>query len=349
VKPLVINGKSAWCLACVAAITRIFYGIMTDSPELFHAGWISVILGGIITLPLFISIESISKYIDKKGIAARIASFVFLVNALLDGAITARCISNSATYVAFNHSVRFFLLLPLFLAILWALYCGGEALGSAARLWIWVFPLFMIVIIIFQLPQYRWTWLTPVLGPGIKEILDGTVDSAGWISSVAGLLFLGSGGKDAYKRGSLIKLHATIISVSLVLIVLRYMMAPSLLSSGNRTRIFHLDLILTNGRAPLLLQLPLTIIWFISLFNLLSASSFVASACLQMLFARFKTPVCIISAIAITGALSMSVITERIPSGFYSDWQFAFNALGIIIPMVHTACKGGKMECSCAE
>lgn len=331
-----ISRSNAINVATVAAISRVFFGTVIDSPELMNAGWISVILGSILATPIYICVEQITRY-DSRSAYERIDNSVlqkllaaaFLINALLDGGNSARGISNSASYVAFNHAIRFYLLVPLFLAMLWAVHCGGDAVGSSARLWRLISPAFILIIIIAQLNQYRWTWLTPVLGPGYIRIFKGAVDTAGWLSGLAGLLIM-SNGMPKRKNGiSYIPLMvATVVSL---LIVLRQMMAPVLLTSQDRNRMLQLDFMLSNGRSPLLLQLPLIVIWFVSLFNLLVCDCFVSAAYIRRLFPRLNDLICGLAGIILTAALSMSYLTDRFAADLFSSWQYALNASAVAV------------------
>ena len=333
---LVISRSSAINIATVAAISRIFFGAVIDSPELMNAGWISVILGSIIASPIFVCIDQITRDDVKSAydhinnrILQKMLAAVFIINALLDGGISARCISNSASYVAFNHAIRFYLLVPLFLATLWAIHCGGDSIGASARLWKLISPAFILIIIIAQLNQYRWTWLTPVLGPGCIHIFNGAVDVAGWLSGFAGLLILSEG--KPKRKNSISYIPLTVAAATSFLIILRQMMSPVLLASHNRSRMLQLDFMLSNGRSPLLLQLPLIVIWFVSLFNLLACDCFVSAAYIRRLFPRLNSLICSFAGIILTAAMSMSYMTDRFAEDLFSSWQYVVNAASVAV------------------
>lgn len=352
-KRLSLNCSSALNIACVAGITRVFYGIVIDTPSLYNAGWISVILGGIISFPLFLCVENIYRNTGNtvfdmtvNTVSCKVIFLLYLFTTLYDGASVARCISNSASYTAFNHAIRFFLLLPLFAGILFAICRGGNAIGFSARTWMLVFPVFMIIIIAFQLTKYRWTWLMPLLGPGIRSILNGGISVAGWISSTLVIFLLSAPNISDKPKYNGIKMHAKIVIVSALLVILRQMMAPTQISALERTRMYQLDLMLTNGRAPVMLQLPLTIIWFVSMFHLQVFDCFVAAALLQRILPKLKTIYCGIISIVVTGMLSMSVFTERIALNMFCKYQFIFNAAGLLFIKIILNLKRGKHLCS---
>jgi len=352
VKKLSITRNCAANIACVSMVTRVFYGIVIDSPDLYHAGWISVLLGGVLAFPLFFCISqmcssvngSIAGSIENAG-AVRLIAVFFLISSLFDGAITARCISNSASYTAFNHSVRFFLLLPLFIAVLWALYCGGDGIGSSAGIWLHILPLFLVVITIFQATEYRWTWLTPVFGTGITSVLNGAVNVAGWMANTAGIFLFSSVLIHENKRLNILKIYVFSVILSAILVVSRYMMAPTLLDLGERTRMHQLDIMLTNGRAPLILQMPLIIMWFVSMFHLLACDCFIASMCIGYIFPRLKSVLCVVSTISLTVLLSMSIFTEYSVVKRFSVYQYLLNATGILTALMAIGMKGGKKQC----
>ena len=124
------------------------------------------------------------------------------------------------------------------------------------------------------------------------------------------------------------------------------MMVPTLIHTGDRTRMYQLDLMLTNGRAPLILQLPLLVIWFISLFNLLSCDCLIAAASIQRLFLGIRTIICSAISVILVWLMSMSVFTDRRFEAFISTWQFVINAVAVFLGSIAFAQKGGPLACS---
>ena len=345
-----ININNAATLACVMAASRVFFGVNIDTTELYNSGWISILLGGIIAFPLFFCIQRHVSAVQAGNSIPnhpliRVSSLIFGIAALLDSAITARCISNSASYAAFNHSIRFFLLVPLYIVVIWTVYCGGDAIGSNARIWIKLFPLYMLIIVACQITKYRITWLFPILGPGTNGLFRGAIKAAGWISTASAILIFSDKPGENCKRTNLYLVYGLIVLIPTALTLLRNMMAPVLISSDARTRMFELDLMLTNGRSPLLLQLPLIVMWFISLFNLLCGDVFIVCAAITKLLPRIKPIYCVLAAAFASVFLSMSVLSEQNMEVLFSDWQFVVNASAVAVIMLGSLLKGGMQEC----
>lgn len=339
-KKLTITCNSALNLILVCAITRVYFGIIIDAPEMMNAGWISVLLGCGLALPVYLCIGRMNQDSDSSLLAGvrsaglrRTLAVALAFNSLMDGGISARCVSNSASYVAFNHAIRFFLLVPLFLSALWAIACNGDAIGGAARLWKLTTPGLMFIVVVIQWPQYRWTWLAPILGPGPGAILDGAVDVAGWISGFSGLLMLCQRPVSRCENKKILFLPLIIGAAAAGLVIIQRMMAPILLTANHRSRMFQLDFMLSNGRVPLILQLVLIIIWFVSLFNLMAFHCFTTAICIQQIFPKMKRMYCGGLSILLMAALSMSYLTDRISEAAFSKGQFLLNAavVGLIM------------------
>lgn len=340
-KNLTITCNSALNLILVSAIARVYFGIIIDAPEMMNAGWISVLLGCGLAFPVYLCIYWINQkpggsLITRVGSAGlkRILAGTLAFNSLMDGGISARCVSNSASYVAFNHAIRFFLLVPLFLSALWAIACNGDAIGGAARLWKLTVPGLMLVVVVIQWPQYRWTWLAPVLGPGPMAILDGAVNVAGWISGFSGLLVIGQRPVSHCENKKILFLPLIIGAIAAGLIIIQRMMAPILLTANHRSRMFQLDFMLSNGRVPLILQLVLIVIWFVSLFNLMANHCFTAAICIQQIFPKMKRMYCGGLSILLMAALSMSYLTDRVSETTFSKGQFLLNAVVVGLIMI---------------
>ena len=52
---------------------------------------------------------------------------------------------------------------------------GGQAVGGAARVWLRVMPVLLVIAILLQLRSFRPAWLARVLGPGTEMLASGTV------------------------------------------------------------------------------------------------------------------------------------------------------------------------------
>jgi hypothetical protein len=93
-----------------------------------------------------------------------------------------------------------------------------------------------------------------------------------------------------YERHPAIGWVAAACLVAALLLVLRLMMAPA--GKYGLPWLSRLDALLTNGRAPLYLQLPMIMAFFVSLFHLLTCECFAASALLQRLIPALNGHLC---------------------------------------------------------
>jgi len=121
------------------------------------------------------------------------------------------------------------------------------------------------------------------------------------------------------------------------------MMAPTGLA--DMPWAYRLDALLTNGRAPLYLQLPMILAFFIAALQLLACECFAASALLQRLFAGIDGRACgavVILACAggsLSGYLPMAM-------AYIAPWIFIVSALMLSVAILLQPCFVGG-ECRC--
>ena len=112
--------------------------------------------------------------------AARLCAFV--PHLCLRDRRGSRVLCNTVRHVALAEASAISLLLPLLLAAMLCACFGGQAVGGAARVWLWVMPVLLVIAILLQLRSFRPAWLAPVLGPGTEMLATGTVSASGWLS-----------------------------------------------------------------------------------------------------------------------------------------------------------------------
>lgn len=261
-----ISRASAVSGVAAALISRAFYGLMVEGPALDNGAWLSILVGLALALPTL--------WLFRRGVgrSARLllaaALFVDAMKALEGAAFSESCI-------AFNHIPSAVLALPLLAAAARCLVLGGDAVGASARIWMRLFIPALGLIVALQWSYYRPLWLTPVLGHGPGRILRGGVRCWLW------MVMLGGAGmalcREQVRFERVVRTLAVAALVTAMLILLRLMMAPACLS-GDMGRALRLDALLTNGRAPLLLQLPMIVIWFVGLTHLLCFETWCAVA-----------------------------------------------------------------------
>lgn len=344
-----IGESAAASLILPAVIMRIFYGIAIDMPAVGNAGWLSALLGGVLALPFMLAVRQMRARCAPSPTAASSAIplarpllAVFALTAAFDAAFITNAIAGSASYIALNAISLLYLLLPQLALCLWCLTRGGDAIGTSAGVWNRILPWLMLIVVLLQLPDYRPAWLTPVLGPGLPEILDGAIHTAGWLSLSAGLL-LAAEREENTKSTRLCPLKTLLLctGIAAVLLVLRGLMTPTLMEEALTTRYFRQDMLISNGRAPLSLQLPLTILWFMSLFYLLLFDSLTCALMLQHLFPRLKRLPCLLLAVGGTIGIIVSGMASRETGQLVSRWLFAVQGGTAALWMLLQYRKGG--------
>ena len=241
-----LSRSSAAASAAFAVLARVFYGLMVEEPYVQGGAWLSVLLGLLLSLPVFWLMGR------RRGPAAR-ALPLFL---LLDAASAMACAGYTASSLAFTHVPMLLLMLPLALAAARCACLGGDALGASARLWLWALAALMLVVVIFQLPYYRPAWIFPLLGEGVGSVLWASLRVAGWISTLAGAAIRLCEPPPRLPR--VVASVSLAAGVAAALILLRLMMTPP----GDYLRLsrfVRVDSLLTNG----------LVIWFMAMLHLL--------------------------------------------------------------------------------
>ncbi len=304
-----LSRSAATASAGAAVISRLFYGLMVDAPEVHNGAWLSALLGLILSLPVLWLICRAAKRGRRPFLLCAL-----LVSSALDAAGMLEATAFSESCVAFNHIPTVVLMLPLLLAVGRCLWLGGDALGASARVWMRAFVPLMLVVILYQWPYYRPAWLFPALGFGMRGVLHGSLRAAGWIVIIGGAAVLLCGERQ-FKRvcGSL----SIAVAVVGLLILLRLMMAPVMDAAGLGQRT-QLDALLTNGRAPMYLQLPMIIIYCVGMLHLLCFESWAASALLQRVIPQmsgFPAGILTLSAVALMALLPSTISLDlwRLP------------------------------------
>ena len=265
-----LSRHSAATSACAAVVIRLFWGVMLD-PDLPTGGaWLSVLIGLLLALPVALS----ATRLRRSGLLAG----VLLPLLLTDAAATMECVAFSESYLAYSHMAIAVLLLPLLLSALRCSFLGGNALGASARVWMYVLAALLIVVMVCQFPRYRPAWLFPILGSGPVQLLALSLRTAGWTAMLFSSPALLCPEEPRQSGVSVAMAMATVIAA--LLIAMRLMMTPFLaLNAMDRTML--LDSLLTNGRSPLTLQLPMIVIWFLGMLHLFCFECFLCAALLK--------------------------------------------------------------------
>ena len=347
-----ISDSAAASLSLLAITTRIFSGVAVDMPDLHNAGWLAVLLGGLLSLPLAWAagqlrarcpVSPFDTLSERCRPLLRTIAALFAIIALWDAATVTRTIASSASYVALNSLPMFFLLLPQLLVCLWCLTLNGNPIGFAAGIWMRILPLLLLIVILLQFNAFKPAWLMPLLGPGVSDLLDGALRVSGWISMLTGLFLIAEQDPERDdKHFQPIKALIVCVIIAAVLLLLRSMMTPPLFKGKETSIFFQLDTLLSNGRAPHSLQLPMITLWFVGLLFLLLVDAFLCAAMLQQALPGLGKRICI--AIVLVGicALALSGLTSRENALHVSGWLFA--AQSTLMALVMLVLSASKKE-----
>ena len=259
-----------------AAILRLFYGLMIDAPEVYNGAWLSALIGLALTLPVL--------WMMKRAAGRPLLLLALLLIIALDAGAMVEATAFSESCVALNHIPTVVLALPLLLAAGRCIWLGGNAIGDSARVWMRSFVPLLALVVVVQAPYYRPMWIFPILGFGVDGILRGGVRAAGWMVTLGGAAMTLC--EDARFSKVCRRLSVAVV-VATLLILLRLMMAPVMDAAGLSRRV-QLDALLTNGRAPMVLQLPMIAIYFVGMLHLICFEVWAATALLRRIFPKSK-------------------------------------------------------------
>lgn len=307
--------RSAW----LAAVTRTFCGLAV-SGGLHNGAWIAALAGSLLAVPILAGLNALmsGRPAFRGGPAGRLLMFALAAALLADTAYALGILSDSAVFLAPEDTGALLPLLFAAAALVWVVTRNGDAVGFGAALWLKLLPLLLLPVIALQLPHFRPHWVFPLLGEGPRALAISAVRAAGWMAAAfSASILLCDAPPDRGARG----LPRALLSCGALaagLILLRLMMTPAMpgaLGSGWLTR---LDALVTNGRAPLYVQLPMVLLWNICLMNLAAFDGFASAALLQRLFPRLDGRIC--GALAVGAAL---LIVQRAHPESSAPWEWA--------------------------
>ena len=282
-------------LIATAMIMRMYWGLSLDFPYPLNAAWLCPLVGLVIYLPFAFALrqtavmgnsspwENLSHRAPDAAMNVVAVGFALLL--IYDAAATVQLTALSSNVLALNDVSPTLLILPLALVILCMVRLGADALGNSARLWLRVLPVFLIVILLVQYRNYRFGWITPILGGGTASILSGGVYCAGCmvLLSLPWLLAL----PDRY-GGRLLPWVALSAVAAALLMLSQQLLIPAMTGVELNTSA-RIDLILNNGRMTLSPQIILDVLWFGNMLYLISAEAVTAAEFLRTI--QPKTPI----------------------------------------------------------
>lgn len=280
----------------VALATRLFYGLALDAPEAANAAWLAAPAGLLMALP----VVWVARHMDRG--ARRWLSLPLFLLIALDAAAAVEWTGYSESCLAFDHVSPIFMMLPLLLALLRCAWLGGDALGGAARFWVRLFALLILVVVIYQLPYYNPGWLRPWLGYGSGGVLRAGVRAAGWMCLV--VLSAMTVCREELAPRDILPGMLLATAVAAALTALCQMMAPAV-TAADMSRAMAVEALLTNGRAPLYLQLPMIVAWFAGMLHLMSFEGIAACGLLHRAAPRAGETACLAAGLGAVAALAL--------------------------------------------
>lgn len=318
-----LNRRSAYALGFCALTTRIFIAIAIDLPSTLNAGYLCVPAACAANLPsalLMWGLWRSSPYaapaqrLDQAcGRNARRALCMLLcIMSVYDTASVARLAATSVEYAAYK---TFPVTHLSVIAILGAgLICltGGAGVSNASRIWFVITGILLGIVFVFQIPHIKVSWLFPLLGPGLSELIPGAHSLSGAITPLISLWLCLEQEKGQDRQGgapyrptgagAIVKL-LLFSSLCAALLLMIYSMLVPALPHVNTYRSFYLDRVLTNGHLSIALQLPMLLMWFLCLTALMAFNVLMAALMLKGAFE--KIPYAVALGIVIIAALPM--------------------------------------------
>lgn len=336
-----ISPKPAAFSACAAMAARVFCGLSVDCVSPGYAAWLSAIIGAALSVPVLWMYGHVSVV---GGRTARTAFQGFILAASLTGsAVTMADIAQSAGYLALDRVAPAALLLPAALALFWCVTRNGDSIGYAAMIWARLFALLLLIVVILQSPYYRPEWLRPILGSGWSAVARNAVRAAGWFCTIGGIwIFREDGGEGRSGKNAILLSCAVSGAIAALLLALHAMLAPAFYSGAALSWQLRLDALLTNGRTPLYLQMPMIILWYGGLFHLLGCEGFAAAMLLQQMAPRLDGRVCAGAVTLCASALELSGFTGSRLLALLIQYQYIAAAGFCAI----VAARGGLQTCA---
>ncbi len=335
---LQISDSAADSLVRPAIVARVVAGAVVDMPELMNSGWLSILLGGILTAPLYLFISRMKKLSRNVSLSCG-ACLLFFAISIFDAAAVAAIIADSASTMALNSTAAVYLMLPLAILCLGCLRLGGDALGASAGIWNRFLPALLAIVLILQARHYQPEWLTPLLGPGLPSIFAGALKAAGWFALPAPLFLIAEPDVKGPER-KLHPLRTLLICTCFAagIGVIFSMMTPVLQDENLGVRTFRLSLLLANGRSGLALQLPSIALWYPGLFYALLMGVFTGAVMLQKALPGWSPRACIWTAMLSAAIIAASHFSGRNTATAAAGWLYAAIiaaiALGYLPPIL---------------
>ena len=263
-----INRRSCAALAYLSIGARMLFAVQIDSPELLNAGWISVILSGILTLPVVLCMDYIERVrhtsaVDHlSSVWGRIYCAVVALFMVYETGNGISILASSASYMSLTDTLHPVLICVCALVCVLGCTAGVQAVAGTAIISARLLGAVIVIAFLIQLNSFNIRWMTPVLGPGLPTITSFVPGLCGMMTTFIPIWLLKE--HDETKPNPLTKMLVVTVVLLVALVVLFGMLMPPM-QSGPISRLFNLDRLLSNGRTPQTLQILTVPIWYLTL------------------------------------------------------------------------------------
>lgn len=323
-------------LTGIAVGFRAFYAVAVDGGNLYGSGWISALMGAALALPVVLVTEALCGMTPKRSAqealkaavgraGASAAGIVLFVIFAYDAGVMLQMMSSAAKYVAMPEANRNLLKVVTATVAATAAFMGAAAAADAALIWRKIAAVLIGLLALAQCRYYRPEWLTPVLGPGVRELVQSAFPAAGMFCfAAAGRLLLDEapGKEGGTMTGTMIGSGVA----AAALIALLGMLVPGM-TEEPETRSFRLGRLLVNDRAGLSLEMPYVALIYGCMLLTLIFEMQIAAKALGLASGGWSARGCMAAAGVAALAVSVSGAAESEAVRSFSQWYYPLAAV----------------------
>ncbi len=323
--------RAMFSIGRMAIAVRLFSAAVMDGAPLGNAGWISILIGGVLSLPVVLMISLVSKgapedrpltLIDRAcgQWVRRAFCFAMCMLTVYEASCCTRLLVLSVQYVAFEQLPFYSLDIITILVACLGCLCGATGLSGASYFARYAVFCSFVFMLTSQFSAINWRWLAPVLGPGLTPLWHAGLSYAGILTSVIVVWLLmdeehgvdRTGGMSYKKTGPfyILKLLGTITLACALAMILLSMLVPVVPGAPNE-RDFAIDKLLANGRNATSIQFLLMVVWFISGCTVIPFYIFASSSLLNSTVPVLPPKLCVVICSAATLFLTLSNLADR--------------------------------------
>lgn len=299
---------------------RAFWAVAVDGGQLFGSTWLAMLIGLLLSLPAaaaLISVRRLRPELDgidalktaAGGTGVKFAGLILTIVLVYDAGAVITLMTSTAKYVAMPEANRNMLKAVTVAAAVTASLMGASAAADAAVLWKRLAAALIAVLVLTQAKYFRGAFLTPVLGPGVGEIMKNAIPAAGMFAfAAAGWLML----EPQHDRTGTAVLKCALKSglFAAALALCMSMLIPGM-PDEPPTRSFRIGRLLANDRAGLTLEMPYVILIYSGMLTALVFEVTAAARAAEIILPDMSAGkrVCLIGVAAL--GLSLSRWSER--------------------------------------